>query len=155
MNDGMGVQQQISHERDGILVSPGPDESLSDWRFGRAVVELLQNDERRLGMAEEAERLARRRCAPEVNINRFYDAFNESKEHLDESVSRSGGRFSLTKPPPAYHLARWTGLHVAAAALGSVRRGQHEINTDDRPASWDKVVSQSAEDLKSKVRSIL
>lgn len=155
MNDGMGVQQQISHERDGILVSPGPDESLSDWRFGRAVVELLQNDERRLGMAAEAQRLARARCAPEVNINRFYDAFNESKNHLDASISGSSGGFSLVKPPPAYHLARWTGLHAAAAALGSVRRGQHEINTDERPASWDRVVTQSAEDLKSKVRSIL
>ena len=72
MNDGMGVQQQISHERDGLLINPGPDQSLSDWRFGRAVVQLLENEERRLAMCQEAShRAARRKKTSVASTTRF------------------------------------------------------------------------------------
>jgi glycosyltransferase involved in cell wall biosynthesis len=150
MNDGMGVQQQIAHDHDGILVSPGPDESLSDWRFGQAVVDLLKNDERRLAMADEAALRARPRCAPDQNINRFYQAFHEAKEHLDSSGVGPGSAPVTVSVPSAYHLARWTGLHVAAAALGSFRKGEHvpasETLASTMPlATWDKEAPEAPE----------
>jgi glycosyltransferase involved in cell wall biosynthesis len=138
MNDGMGVQQQVTHESDGLLISPGPDESLSDWRFGRAVLQVLENEERRLAMAEAAERRARGRCAPEENIRRFYEAFHLAKEHLDATGAQSSSATSVVSVPPAYHLARWASLHVAASALGSLRRAEPTPIAVADSANWDK-----------------
>jgi len=155
MNDGMGVQQPVSHEQGGVLINPGPDQSLSDWRFGRAVVELLENSDRRARMSSEAISRSHDRCAPEKNIERFYDAFHQAKQHLDESLAPQPGRISSMSFPPAYHLARWTSLHVAAAALGSFRRAEPVPTPDGVPATWDKEVVKSASKIASKVRRLL
>lgn len=142
MNDGMGVQQQISHERDGLLINPGPDQSLSDWRFGRAVVQLLENEERRLAMCQEASHRARERCAPEENIRRFYDAFHLAKEHLEATGAHSSSSSSkVVTLPPAYHLARWASLHVAASALGSLRKADLPTATKSDLAVWERSVT--------------
>lgn len=141
MNDGKGVEQQVTQDRDGVLVSPGPDEGLSDWRFGELVVELLTDRDRRIIMSEEAVTRARPRCAPEHNINRFYQAFHEAKEHLD-ATGVNGSSHSApvsVAVPSAYHLARWTGIHVAACALGAFRRGAPAHTSDLPLATWDKV----------------
>ncbi len=139
MNDGMGVQQQVSHDQDGVLISPGPDESLSDWRFGQAVVDLLGNEDRRKTMAERAAELARPRCAPDHNINRFYEAFHQAKEHLDSTGVGSTSGSRGVNVPSAYHLARWTGIHVAAAALGAFRKTDAPLPEIDVPlATWDR-----------------
>ena len=139
MNDGMGVQQQIAHEKDGMLISPGPDESLSDWRFGRAIIELLSDDQRRMNMSAEASRHARLRCAPEQNISRFYEAFHLAKEHLDKTgVNWSGANSSVSvSVPPSYHLARWAGLHVTASALGLMRKAELPPIEAGGLSSWD------------------
>ena len=160
LNDGMGVQQQISHEYDGILINPGPDESLSDWRFGRAAVQLLEDEPRRLAMSEAAEKRARERCAPERNIERFYDAFDLAKEHLDSHGPSAPSPSTSVSVPPAYHLARWSALHLAVAALGSVRSTEAGTGTDGDPANWDKEVKSrkpaaTASRLASKVRRLL
>ena len=155
MNDGMGVQQQVTHEQDGVLINPGPDQSLSDWRFGRAVVELLENSDRRARMSTQAISRSHDRCAPEKNIERFYDAFHQAKEHMDESLAPQPGRISSMSFPPAYHLARWTSLHVAIAALGSFRKAEPVPTPDGAPASWDKEVARSASKIASKVRRLL
>lgn len=147
MNDGMGVQQQIAHERDGLLINPGPDESLSDWRFGRAAVQLLEDESRRLAMAEEAERGARARCTPEENIRRFYDAFHLAKEHLKATGAHSSSGSSVVTVPPAYHLARWASLHVAISALGSFRRAEHAISKGENPANWEKAARRQPQNL--------
>ena len=139
MNDGMGVQQQIAHEKDGILISPGPDESLSDWRFGRAVIELLSHEERRQHMSREAHRRARERCAPEQNIGRFYEAFHLAKEHLDKTGANWNGASSVSvSVPPSYHLARWAGLHVTASALGLMRKAELPPIEAGGLSSWDR-----------------
>jgi 1,2-diacylglycerol 3-alpha-glucosyltransferase len=137
MNDGMGVQQQVSSDRDGLLISPGPDQSLSDWRFGQAVVDLLHDDQRRLGMAETAARLSRPRCAPDRNIKRFYQAFHVAKEHLDASGINTARSSTSVSVPSAYHLARWTGIHVAAAALGAIRKAPAP-SPDNPLVTWEK-----------------
>lgn len=139
MNDGMGVQQQIAHDRDGILINPGPDESLSDWRFGRAVVELLSHEERRLNMSQEARRRSRERCAPEQNIARFYEAFHLAKEHLDRTGANwnGAGCTASVSVPPSYHLARWAGIHVAASALGLFRKAELNPLEAGGLSSWD------------------
>lgn len=155
MNDGMGVQQQISHEHDGILINPGPDRSLSDWRFGRAVVELLENSDRRFRMSDQALLRSQDRCAPEKNIERFYDAFHQAKEHLDATMAPETSRRSSMSLPSAYHLARWTSLHMAAAALGSFRKAEAVPTPDGAPASWDKAPIPNIDPLESKVRRLL
>lgn len=146
MNDGMGVQQQISDEEDGILINPGPDESLSDWRFGQAVVDLLKNDERRLSMGEKAAALARPRCAPDQNINRFYEAFHQAKEHLDSTCAGGPNAPSAVRVPSAFHLARWTSLHVAAATLGAFRKAEPVSETGTPLATWDRASGDRASD---------
>lgn len=158
LNDGMGVQQQVSHDADGLLVSPGPDESLSDWRFGRAVMELLENEPRRLAMADEAERRARARCAPEENIRRFYDAFHLAKEHLEATGAHSSSASSAVSLPPAYHLARWAGLHVAASAIGSFRKNEHASHKASDLAIWEraaKTVLQEPSAFSTNVRKLV
>jgi hypothetical protein len=90
-------------------------------------------------MAEEAAARARPRCAPEQNINRFYQAFHEAKEHLDSTGTGAPVSSVSVAVPSAYHLARWTSIHVAAAALGSFRKAT-PVPTPDLPlATWDKV----------------
>lgn len=159
MNDGMGVQQQVSHEKDGMLINPGPDESLSDWRYGQAVVDLLKNDERRLSMGHEAAALARPRCAPDQNINRFYEAFHQAKEHLDSTGFGGPNGASGVSIPSAYHLARWTSLHVAAATLGAFRKAEPALKTGVPLATWDRGAAQPPSGSKtpssSKVRKLL
>lgn len=161
MNDGKGVQQQVSHEQDGVLVSPGPDEGLSDWRFGEVLLDLLENKDRRLAMGQEAATRARPRCAPEHNINRFYEAFHEAKEHLDSTGVGSSNTSSVSvSVPSAYHLARWTGIHVAACALGAFRRADPVPPAELPLATWDKVappatVKVDSPPSSSKVRKLV
>jgi 1,2-diacylglycerol 3-alpha-glucosyltransferase len=145
MNDGKGVEQQVSEGEDGVLINPGPDESLSDWRFGQAVLELLKNESRRRVMGERAAELARPRCAPDQNINRFYEAFHQAKEHLDATSRGGPDAASAVSVPSAYHLARWMGLHVAAATLGAFRKAEPVPGTGVPLATWDRgVPSQTA-----------
>jgi glycosyltransferase involved in cell wall biosynthesis len=155
MNDGKGVQQQVAHDQDGVLISPGPNESDSNFRFGQTIIELLNNPDRRRSMAEQAVRRARPRCAPEQNIQRFYDAFHQAKEHLDATGAGSTSTTTSVSVPSAYHLARWTGLHVAAAALGAFRRAE-PVPSGDRPLStWDKerpaIINASANNVRKLV----
>ncbi len=157
MNDGKGVQQQIASEYDGILVSPGPNESESDYRFGRAVLDLLENPERRLKMSEEAVARSRPRCSPDQNINRFYEAFHQAKEHLESTGTHATSSSTQVAVPSAYHLVRWTGLHVAACALGSFRKGEPVPSADVPLATWDRGVTdpvRSPEKSESKVRKL-
>lgn len=156
MNDGKGVQQQVSHDKDGVLISPGPNESDSNYRFGRSIIELLNDPIRRAAMGEEAERRARPRCSPDQNIQRFYDAFQQAKEHLD--ATGPGAMSTPMSPvivPSAYHLARWTSLHVAAAALGAFRKAE-PVPTGDIPlATWDKQRPVPPVSHVSKVRQLV
>lgn len=155
MNDGKGVQQQVSHDQDGILISPGPNESDSNFRFGQAIIELSKNPERRKSMAEEAVRRARPRCSPEQNIQRFYDAFHQAKEHLDATGVSATAASASVAVPSAYHLARWTGLHVAAAALGAFRKAE-PVPSGERPLStWDKERPAVATTNTSNVRKLV
>jgi 1,2-diacylglycerol 3-alpha-glucosyltransferase len=154
MNDGKGVQQQVTHERDGFLISPGPNESESNYRFGRTIIELLANPERRASMAEEAARLARPRCAPDQNIQRFYDAFHQAKEHLEASRKGGVGAPSPSVVPSAYHLARWTSIHVALAGLGAFRKAESVPTGELSLASWSKDGLQSLPSLGAKVRKL-
>ncbi len=138
MNDGKGVEQQVTRDQDGLLINPGPNVSNSDWRFGQALLGLLENEPRRLAMGEEAARRARDRCSPEQNINRFYDAFHEAKVHLEATFDQERSVQAPRSIPSAYHLARWTGLHVAAAALGSFRKADPVLPIAMPLATWDR-----------------
>lgn len=113
--DGMGVSQQVASGRSGELIDPSGDAMLGDARFGSAVLELLRDRARRNALGDQAQQLARERCAPVLSINRYYEAFINAREHCSATWSPPA------KPHRAAYLARWAALHTLLAGLGHVR----------------------------------
>jgi 1,2-diacylglycerol 3-alpha-glucosyltransferase len=113
--DGMGVCQQVQDGVNGVLVDPGQDDELVDWRFGSEAVALLRKHVRRRALAEGAVRTARLRSQPERCVARYYEAIDAAKRH-----SRATARLRARRRPQRY-LARWTALHMALAGLGCIR----------------------------------
>jgi 1,2-diacylglycerol 3-alpha-glucosyltransferase len=77
-DDGMGVTHQVDPDT-GVLVSPNV--TGADERFAAAVLELLADPARRRQTSDRAARSARQRCAPELALARYYDAFVVGREH--------------------------------------------------------------------------
>lgn len=127
--DGMGVSQQIESGKTGVLVPPGPDEAAADWRFASEVAALLRDSRRRRALGARARRSAEARADLERSVERYYAAFERARRHLDESgpVERSAGA----------GLWRWTALHMATAALGTLRKPALVNRNGRRPPGWD------------------
>jgi 1,2-diacylglycerol 3-alpha-glucosyltransferase len=133
LDDGMGVSQQIESGVDGVLVSPGPDESQANWRFAKEVFTLLRDPARRRAVADEAERRVRLRADPERCVERYFDAFSEAREHCraTEGQRRSSPhRAHLT-------LARWTWVHTLLVSMGLLRPPATINRNKARPPAWD------------------
>jgi 1,2-diacylglycerol 3-alpha-glucosyltransferase len=128
--DGMGVSQQIESGKNGVLVPPGPDEAAADWRFASEVAGLLRDPPRRRALGVAARRSAEGRADLEGSIQRYYDAFERGRRHLESSRPEGGGVSGL---------ARWAALHVATAALGTIRKPAIVNRNGRRPPSWDLV----------------
>ena len=134
--DGMGVSQQVEHDVTGMLVEPGPDAEMADWRFARAAVSILRNPRKRQTLAAQAASRARDRSAPHKMLERFLDAFGAARDHRDAAP-----------PPPANpHLAaalhggRWAFINGLVYGLGHLRppavvnrHGRRQPNWNDLP----------------------
>lgn len=116
--DDMGVSQQVEHEVSGLLVDPGPDEEMADWRFARAVVALLRNPRRRHALGASAALRARERSAPERMIERFLAAFESAADHRQRAAPPRGvDDLRLA----ARHVGHWMGIHGVLLGLGLLR----------------------------------
>jgi 1,2-diacylglycerol 3-alpha-glucosyltransferase len=130
--DGMGVSQQIDNGRTGVLVPPGPDERSANWRFAGEVATLLRDPTRRLALGQTARRHARARARIDSTVDRYYAAFESAREHCLRT--RRGDRDRSFMP-----LARWTALHVATAALGTLRTPAVVNRNGRRQPAWDRI----------------
>jgi 1,2-diacylglycerol 3-alpha-glucosyltransferase len=129
--DGMGVSQQVEAGQNGVLVPPGPDETLANWRFASEVAALLRQPARRRALGINARRLARERSDKSGAIERYYAAFEAARLHArsaprpEQSASEVGS------------LARWTALHVLTAALGTIRKPAIVNRNGARQPGWE------------------
>jgi 1,2-diacylglycerol 3-alpha-glucosyltransferase len=130
--DGMGVSQQIDNGKTGMLVPPGPDERAANWRFAGEVATLLRDPARRLALSQTARRHARARSRVDQAVDRYYDAFESAREHCLRT--RRGERDRSFMP-----LASWTALHVATAALGTLRTPAVVNRNNQRQPGWDRI----------------
>ncbi len=140
LSDGMGVDQQVVDGENGWLVPQGDDPLRADAQFGRDVVGLLQNADKRRAMGRRAAEIARDRSDPSRCIDRFYDAFAASRRHLEATRAeraRAGYRRRLA-------LVNWTGIHLAAAALGLVRQPAKVNRHGRKPPTWDELLHAAA-----------
>lgn len=131
LGDGMGVSQQVEHERTGLLIDPAGDAEQVKWRFAKAVLRLLREPRERQRLAAEAADDVRRRARVEVSVQRYYRAFAEAREHYERS-SRAAAR-----PSELRSLARWTGLHLTLAGVGLLRPPGTINRNRARQPSWD------------------
>jgi len=130
--DGMGVSQQISNGKTGILVPPGPDERAANWRFAGEVATLLRDPARRQELAQGARRLSRARDRVDQTVERYYAAFESAREHFLRT--QHGGRTHSFLP-----LVRWTALHMATAVLGTLRPPAVVNRNGRRQPAWDRI----------------
>jgi len=140
MNDGRGVAQQVQQGVSGVLVSPGPNEQQANWRFGHEVVALLRNNARRQALAADAGRIVRIRANPERCVERYYDAFEQARDHC--RATEPARRAEPLQPLAA--IARWSVLQLTAVAFGLLRppalvnrRGQRQP-VWDTPSDWNE-----------------
>lgn len=131
--DGMGVSQQIEHERTGLLIDPSGDPEQVKWRFAKAVLRLLREPRERDRLRNEAADHVRRRARPELGVARYYEAFTAARRHLELS-SRLEPVLALRE---MRSLARWTGLHLTLAGVGLLRPPTTVNRNRTRQPNWD------------------
>ncbi len=133
--DGMGVSQQVEHERTGLLIDPTGDPEQVKWRFAKAVLRLLREPRERDRLLREAVESVRRRARSELSVARYYEAFAAARRHLE--------RCSKIEPVAAMRemrsLARWTGLHLTLAGVGLLRAPGIVNRAGARQPNWDGV----------------
>jgi glycosyltransferase involved in cell wall biosynthesis len=130
--DGMGVSQQVENGKNGILVPPGPDERASNWRFAGEVATLLREPARLSALGQAARRRAHDRSSLDQTIERYYAAFEAGREHCLRTLH--GGRTRAYLP-----LARWAAIHMATAAVGTLRPPAVVNRNHRRQPGWDGI----------------
>jgi 1,2-diacylglycerol 3-alpha-glucosyltransferase len=131
--DGMGVSQQIEHERTGLLIDPDGDPEQVKWRFAKAVLRLLHEPRDRERLRQEAAEQVRRRARPELSLARYYQAFEAARAHYEQSA-----RIEPAAPMREMRsLARWTGLHLTLAGMGLLRPPTIINRNKTRQPNWD------------------
>jgi len=130
--DGMGVSQQIENGKNGILVPPGPDERAANWRFAGEVATLLREPSRRQALAQAARRRSHDRSRIDDTMERYYAAIESAREHCLRTLHGQRSRAFLP-------LARWAAIHVATAALGTLRPPAVVNRNQRRPPAWDGI----------------
>ena len=116
--DGMGVSQQITDGETGILVDTHAGERAANWRFAKAVITLLRDRPRRLGMSQAAASIVQARANPDRCIQAYYDAFTEARRHLQ--ANPLGPLAAYARRTQA--VTRWMTLHLELAGLGLLRK---------------------------------
>jgi len=133
VHDDMGVSSQVRDGENGVLVTPGPDPDLNDWRFGNEVVALLKNRTRRAALATEAAASARRRVEPSRIIERYFAVFEEARRHCADT------RAARARKNPNAFLARWTWVGLTIAGFGLLRRPAVVNRHGRRQPTWEEL----------------
>ena len=138
--DGMGASSQLKNGISGIVVDPGGrtrgDVDIADSNFGRAVVELINDEVFRSQLSINAARLARARSSPLAVQALLADAFL----HALDRAKRSGlkpqrGRLApLRWYTTAKHFAPWAGYMGGIYAAGFMRRSSVLPPSPEQPS---------------------
>jgi 1,2-diacylglycerol 3-alpha-glucosyltransferase len=129
--DGMGVSQQVEHEKTGLLIDPTGDPEQVKWRFAKAVLRLLHEPRERERLGGDAAAQVRQRARIDVSVERYYEAFAAAREHYRRTQN-------LAEPLGEMRsLARWTGLHLTLAGVGLLRSPGTLNRNQARQPSWD------------------
>lgn len=124
--DGMGVSSQIHDEVNGVVLSPGKGtvgEAEADAAFGRAVVALLRDPQKRARLGKNASRMARERAHPHVVQERLAHAFLHAQEH----AAAAGLRPDQAKPKALQwlttlqHFRPWTVMNGGVYLVSHLR----------------------------------
>jgi glycosyltransferase involved in cell wall biosynthesis len=144
--DEMGVSQQVEHGKSGILVPPGPDETAANWRFASEVASLLRDPARRRALSQAARQLARERSDLDSSIERYYAAFELGRWHAAHASRPE-------QPAQVGSLARLLGLHLATAALGTMRKPALLNRNGCHQPGWDEAPQTASETLPRRASS--
>jgi 1,2-diacylglycerol 3-alpha-glucosyltransferase len=132
LSDGMGVSQQVEHERTGLLIEPQGDPEQVKWRFAKAVLRLLHEPRERERLRHEAAEQVRKRARPELSVARYYEAFAAGRRHYDRTSKAPAESMREVRS-----LARWTGLHLTLAGVGLLRSPGILNRNGARQPNWD------------------
>lgn len=138
--DGMGVSQQVTHERTGLLIDPVGDPEQVKWRFAKAVLRLLHEPRERERLRAQALEDVHRRADPALSIERYYAAFSTAREHQRLSAQNQG----TTTVRQMQSLARWTGFHLTLAGVGLLRAPANLNRNKARQPAWEAVKLKTA-----------
>ncbi|MGH7328220.1 MAG: glycosyltransferase, partial [Polyangiaceae bacterium] len=138
-----GVSAQIQDGVNGVLLAPGNRDSNRDGRnreivtgnreaeadeaYGRAVLELLADPERRGRLGKMAAKIAREKASPRVVEAKLADAFQSAQDH----AAACGLKPALSRPRPLQwyttfqHFRPWTAVMGGIYLFGHLRPAKH------------------------------
>lgn len=142
--DGMGVSAQIQDGVNGVLLAPGNRDSSrpasanreivvvnreaeADEAYGRAVLDLLADPERRGRIGKTAAKIAREKASPRVVEAKLADAFQSAQDH----AAACGLKPALSRPRPLQwyttfqHFRPWTAVMGGIYLFGHLRPAKH------------------------------
>ena len=124
--DGMGVSSQIEDGVNGVLLAPGTrseGKEGADAAFGRAVVALIRDPERRAGLGRAAARIARERAHPRAVQGKVVEAFRSAQDHAAACGLRAvaQGPLPLRWYTTFRHFQPWTSVMAGLYVLGHLR----------------------------------
>lgn len=138
--DGMGVSAQIQDGVNGVLLAPGNRDSSrpaaanreivvvnreaeADEAYGRAVLDLLADPERRGQIGKMAAKIAREKAHPRMVEQKLADAFQSAQDH----AAACGLKPALSRPRPLQwyttfqHFRPWTAVMGGIYLFGHLR----------------------------------
>jgi 1,2-diacylglycerol 3-alpha-glucosyltransferase len=113
--DDKGVSEQIHDGQTGYLIPLGKQPAEANWRFANSVLRLLRAPALRAEVAHQAESLTRRLRDPERGVQRYFEAFEEAKEHLRATHVERGPGYALGP------LLNWSVVHALLGIGGCLR----------------------------------
>jgi 1,2-diacylglycerol 3-alpha-glucosyltransferase len=131
--DDMGVSDQIDSGTTGYLLRPGPDAEEADRAFGAAVVHLLEEPSARRQFSARAAQMTRARVHPRGIIQRYYDVFEQAREHNQRTLERR-----VADPYAGYRaIGRWASMQSLALLLGCMRKPAVVNRHGRKQPAWD------------------
>ncbi len=136
--DGMGVSSQIQDGVNGVLLAPGGRDGggpEADLAFGRAVLALLEDPQRRARLGQMASKTARERAHPNMVQAKLADAFTHAQEH----AAACGLRPAVARPLPFRwyttfkYFRPWTTLMGGIYLFGHLRPAKGESRAKMHP----------------------
>ncbi|MDB4997931.1 MAG: glycosyltransferase [Myxococcaceae bacterium] len=127
--DGMGVSAQIQDGINGVLLAPGSagaksqGEAEADAAFGRAVLDLLRDPERRGQLGKMAAKFARERAHPRIVQEKLANAFTHAQEHAAACGLRpvASGPKALQWYTTFRHFRSWSTVMGSIYLFGFLR----------------------------------